>query len=84
MKIFKLNDLIKIRSAIFMYKANKNTLPKNLQLMFKDNTVNKNYNFRKKNRNIIKNMLELNRSRCVYQYLILNYGTPQKMRLREV
>ena len=31
-----------------MYKANKNTLPTNLQSMFKENTVNKNYNFRNK------------------------------------
>ena len=48
LKILKLNDLIKLRSAIFMYKANKNTLPTNLQSMFKENTVNKNYNFRNK------------------------------------
>ena len=31
-----------------MYKANKNTLPTNLQSMSKENTVNKNYNFRNK------------------------------------
>ena len=48
LKILKLHDLIKLRSAIFMYKADKNTLPRKLQLMFIDNTVNINYNFRNK------------------------------------
>ena len=48
LKILKLHDLIRLRSAIFMYKANKNSLPRNLQLMFLDNKVNSNYNLRNK------------------------------------
>ena len=40
--------MIQLRSAIFMYKANKNSLPRNLQLMFLDNKVNSNYNLRNK------------------------------------
>ena len=48
LKILKLYDLIELRSAIFMYKANSKILPKNLQLMFKDSSSQKTYSLRNK------------------------------------
>ncbi len=48
LKILKLKDLIELRSAIFIFKASCQTLPKNLQLILNFNTVNKNYNLRNK------------------------------------
>ena len=48
LKILKLKDLIELRSAIFIYRANCHTLPKNLQSILNFNTVNKNYNLRNK------------------------------------
>ena len=49
MKVLKLSDLIKLRSAIFMYKVNRKILPEKLLSMFKLKTVEKKYNLRNKN-----------------------------------
>ena len=48
MKILKLVDLIKVRTAMFMFKADRNTLPRKLQSMFVENKTNLNYNFKHK------------------------------------
>ena len=48
LKILKLKDLRELRSAIFLFKAKCQTLPKKLLLIFSFNTVDKNYNLRNK------------------------------------
>ena len=48
MKILKLVDLIKVRTATFMFKADRNTLPRKLQSMFVENKTNLDYNFKHK------------------------------------
>ena len=40
--------MIELRSAIFIFKASCQTLPKNLQLILNFKTVDKNYNLRNK------------------------------------
>ena len=48
LNILKLKDLIELRSAIFMYKANRKTLPKNLQILFHFNSAKNRYHLRNK------------------------------------
>ena len=40
LKILKLNDLIKLRTSMLMYKASNKNLPENLQSMFKNEFIN--------------------------------------------
>ena len=65
LKILKLNDLIKLRTAIVMYKANNNILPKNLQSLFIDNNTIHIYNLRKKHEYYTKYVRTRQKQMCL-------------------